>query len=155
MALGIQVGMRMVRRKAVDGYHAGRGGREVLLPVATEHGRVVGFKAIWGEHLVGGHSRAGMSIVGKSLLGVVNAAQTGAREGREALAHASHVLVVGGIEVIHRGQPALIPHKCETTAHVARQALVVVWVVVVMVVVMMVRELVGHGGDGRQRLQRG
>lgn len=155
MALGVQVGVGVVRRKAVDGHHASRGGRKVLLRVTAEHGRVMGFEAVWGEHLVGGHGSTRVGIMGEPLLGVVDAAQTGAREGREALAHAGHVLVVGSIEVIHGGQPALVPHEREATAHVARQALVVVRVVVVMVVVVMVGKLVRDGGDGRQRLQRG
>ena len=155
MALGVQVGVGVVWRKAVDGNHACRSGREVLLPVTTEHGRVVGFEAVGGEHFVGGHGGTRVGIMWEPLLGVVDAAQTGAGKGREALAHAGHVLVVGGIEVIHRGQPALVPHEREATAHVACQALVVVRVVVVVVVMVMVGELVRDGGDGRQRLQRG
>lgn len=126
----------------IDGHHASRCWGEMLLSMPGQHGRVVGFKTVGGEHLLGGHGGTGVGVVGQ-LLGVVYAPQTRPGERRQALPHAGDILVVGAVEIVHGSQPPVIPHEGEAAADVARYPLVRM----MMMVVVVMGEFVGHGGD--------
>lgn len=111
----------------------------------------MGFIAIGGEHFLGRHGGTGVSVVRQALLGIVDAPKTRSGERRQALSHTGDLLVVRGVQIVHRSQPSVIPHEGEAAADIARYPLVGMMVVVVM----MMGELVRYGGYGWQGLQRG
>lgn len=149
MPLRAKVGVRVVV-EAVDLYHARRGAH-VLLRVSAEHGRVVSLEPAGGEHLLTRHGGTGMSVGRDAGLGRVYAGQTGAGQRGEALAHAGILVMICGIQTVHRRQTPVLAHQREAAADISGDPLVRVRVRMMgmgVVVVMMGRKLVGHGGDG-------
>ncbi len=144
-----KVGVRVVV-EAVDLYHARRGAH-VLLRMSAEHCRMVSLKPAGGEHLLTGHGGTRMSVGRDAGLGRVYAGQTGARQRGEALAHAGILVMICGIQTVHRRQTPVLSHQREAAADISGDPLV--WMRVrmmgmVVVVVMMGRKLFGDGRDG-------
>lgn len=124
----------------------------MLLRVSAEHGRMVSLKPAGGEHLLTRHGGTGMSVGRNASLGRVYAGQTGTRQRGEALAHAGILVMICGIQTVHRRQTPVLSHQREAAADISGDPLVGMRVrmmgMVVVVVVMMGIELVGYGGDG-------
>lgn len=123
----------------------------MLLRVSAEHGRVVRLEPTGGEHLFPRHGGTGMSVGRNAGLGRVYAGQTGTRQRGEALAHARILVMICGIQTVHRRQTPVLAHQREAAADISGDPLVCMRVRMMgmVVVVMMGRKLVGHGGDGR------
>lgn len=121
----------------------------MLLRVSAEHGRMVSLKPAGGEHLLTRHGGTGMSVGRNTGLGRMYAGQTGTRQRGETLAHAWILVMICGIQTVHRCQTPVLSHQRETAADIPGDPLVRMRVRMVgMVVVMVGRKLVGHGGDG-------